>query len=392
MSEYQYYEFLALDRPLEARQQDEVRALSTRARVNATSFVNEYHWGNFRGDPDRMMERYYDAHLYLANWGSRRIMFRFPRTLLDLDVAEQYCLNDRVAAWTADEFTVLELASEDDSGEWVEGAEGSLSAIVGVRAEIAAGDLRGLYLAWLAGYGTWERDEYAFDREHDDELEPPVPPGLATLTASQQALADFLRLDDDLLTVAATTSPPLQDATHDPRKLAGWITNLIPPEKDRLLLRVVCDHPATVRAELLRRFRGQSTPAVPPVPRRTVADLLDTAARTRAERERRAAAQRADEEARRETIRAHARECRLDELAHDEETAWARIDTMIASRKPGEYDAAVALLTELRALAERHGRSEEFTRRCATLHQRHSRKPSLIERFNRAGVGTNHDA
>jgi hypothetical protein len=88
MSEYQYYEFLALDRPLDARQQEEVRALSTRARVNATSFVNEYHWGNFRGDPSRMMERYYDAHLYLANWGSRRIMFRFPRTLLNLDVVE----------------------------------------------------------------------------------------------------------------------------------------------------------------------------------------------------------------------------------------------------------------------------------------------------------------
>lgn len=51
MSEYQYYEFLALDRPLDARQQNEVRGLSTRARVTATTFVNEYHWGNFRGDP-----------------------------------------------------------------------------------------------------------------------------------------------------------------------------------------------------------------------------------------------------------------------------------------------------------------------------------------------------
>jgi hypothetical protein len=124
MSEYQYYEFLALDRPLDARQQDEVRALSTRATVNATSFINEYHWGNFRGDPSRMMERYYDAHLYLANWGSRRIMFRFPRSLLGLDVAEQYCVSDQVTAWTTNEFIVLDLSSEDDSGEWVEDAGG----------------------------------------------------------------------------------------------------------------------------------------------------------------------------------------------------------------------------------------------------------------------------
>jgi hypothetical protein len=68
MSAYQFYEFLAVDRPLNDRQQAEVHSLSTRARITATSFVNEYHWGNFRGDPNRMMKRYYDAHLYLANW------------------------------------------------------------------------------------------------------------------------------------------------------------------------------------------------------------------------------------------------------------------------------------------------------------------------------------
>jgi hypothetical protein len=89
VSEYQYYEFLALDRPLDDRQQEEVRALSTRARITATSFTNEYHWGNFRGDPYKMLERYYDAHLYVANWGTHRVMFRLARTLLPLDVAER---------------------------------------------------------------------------------------------------------------------------------------------------------------------------------------------------------------------------------------------------------------------------------------------------------------
>ena len=55
------------------------------------------------------------------------------------------------------------------------------------------------YLASLAAYGAWERDEGVFDREADADVEPPVPPGLGTLTAAQRALADFLRLDDDLL-------------------------------------------------------------------------------------------------------------------------------------------------------------------------------------------------
>ena len=35
------------------------------------------------------------------------------------------------------------------------------------------------------------------------ELEPPVPPGLAKLSAPLRALADFLRIDDELIEVAA---------------------------------------------------------------------------------------------------------------------------------------------------------------------------------------------
>lgn len=64
-----------------------------------------------------MMERYYDAHLYLANWGTRRILLRLPRGLLDLDVVGDYCVDERVTAWTTSEFLVLDLTSEDESGD-----------------------------------------------------------------------------------------------------------------------------------------------------------------------------------------------------------------------------------------------------------------------------------
>jgi hypothetical protein len=48
MSEYQYYEFIALDRPLTAQQIDEVREFSSRAEISSTSFVNEYNFGDFK--------------------------------------------------------------------------------------------------------------------------------------------------------------------------------------------------------------------------------------------------------------------------------------------------------------------------------------------------------
>ncbi len=337
MSEYQYYEFLAIDRPLDAAEQAEVRSLSTRARITATSFVNEYHWGDFRGDPDRLMERYYDAHLYVANWGTHRVMLRLPSDLLGPDVVEEYCVGGQSSARVTDEFIVLDFTSADDGGEFDldYDPERLLSAIVGVRAELAAGDLRPLYVAWLAAYGAWERDEDAFDRDADDDLEPPVPPGLHTLTAAQRALADFLRLDEDLLATAAQTSSPVEDVADDPGELAAWVRRLPVAEKNRLLGRVVEGDAARVRMELVRRFRGDTAPTTIPVPaRRTVADLLDDTARRRADRERRLAAQRAEDEARREKAHALARERRLDELAREEEAAWLRVDAMIATRKP----------------------------------------------------------
>ena len=83
MSEYQYYEFQAIDRPLGEADREALRALSTRARITATSFTNSYEWGAFKGDPARLMERWFDLHLYLANWGARRFMIRLPARLID---------------------------------------------------------------------------------------------------------------------------------------------------------------------------------------------------------------------------------------------------------------------------------------------------------------------
>ena len=42
MSEYQYYEFQAIDRPLGEADRAELQTLSSRARVTSTSFTNHY--------------------------------------------------------------------------------------------------------------------------------------------------------------------------------------------------------------------------------------------------------------------------------------------------------------------------------------------------------------
>jgi hypothetical protein len=197
-------------------------------------------------------------------------------------------------------------------------------------------------------------------------------------------LADFLRLDPDLLTVAAKASPALPATKDNASELTDWIISLPPKEKDELLVRVVQDQAAQVRMELLRRFRGTPGLTDDNRPRRTVAELLNAATERQQERRRRAEAARAAEAVRRERERALAREKRLEALAEDQDAAWSRIATLISARKASEYDAAVDLLKDLQALAQRADRTEEFTRRFTLLRQEHHRKPTLIERFDRA--------
>lgn len=79
MSKYQYFELIAIDEPLTPKQMAKLRACSTRANITPTSFVNEYHWGDLKGDPVEWMRRYFDAHIYVANWCTCVLSLRLPK-------------------------------------------------------------------------------------------------------------------------------------------------------------------------------------------------------------------------------------------------------------------------------------------------------------------------
>ncbi|MFE6283398.1 hypothetical protein [Streptomyces sp. NPDC057877] len=277
MSEYQYYEFQALDRPLSREEQEQLRAVSTRARITATSFTNTYNWGDLSGNPRSMVERYFDAHLYVTNWGTHRLMLRLPKQTLDLPAVRPYRLDHHVDAWTTRTHLVLDLTSEDEGGDWIEGADDSLAALIGVRDELATGDLRPLYLAWLSALAAWELEDDD-EEEYQTCPEPPVPAGLGELTAPQHALADFLRVDADLLAVAAQASPtaPKEPLRPTKKELAPLIAALPQQEKDALLLRLALGPEPQLRTDLLYRLRGMTAPIAAPGDR-SAAHLLDAA-------------------------------------------------------------------------------------------------------------------
>ena len=379
MSEYQYYEFRAIDRPLTERQMVELRALSTRATITPTRFTNVYHWGNFKGDPVAMVEEYFDAFLYVANWGSHQLMLRLPRQLLDLETAAAYCPGEGARAWAKGDYVILSLDSEDEEPEWDEGGDEWLPSLLPLREGIAGGDLRSLYLGWLLCAQTGELE--------DNAVEPPVPPELGSLSAPLKALADFLRIDGDLLAVAAEQSPGADDASASSGELAQGIRGLPEAEKDELLVRVAEGRAPHLRAELLRRFR-RATPSDPnSEKRRTVAQLLAAAEQRAVARRRREAERQALERARRAQEQAAARAKYLDDLAGREEAIWNQVEGLIETKRPADYDRAVQFLMDLRDLAARTGQTDQFEPRLAALRDRHTRKPSLLERLGRARLG-----
>lgn len=380
MSEYQYYEFTAVDRPLTSREQAELRALSTRADITATSFANTYHWGNFKGDPRKLMERYFDAHLYLANWGTRQLMLRLPKQVLDPATVADYCPGGSATAWTAGKHMIVHLHREDEDGtdEFDIDGHGLLTSIIPARAALAAGDLRLLYLGWLRRVQSLELDETG--------PEPPVPAGLGRLDASLTAAAEFLCVDPDLIAAAAAGSG--QGAVEPTAgQLRSWITGLPTREKDELLTEFMTRGDGHLRGRLLRRYRAEhSSSASSTTAPRTAGELLAAAADLPAERERRDAEQREQERARRERSEAAARQRHLETLAADQRGAWRRVDSLIATKKPREYDTAVQLLADLRDLSERDGTTPLFQQRLAAVRAVHARKPSLLERLDLAGL------
>jgi hypothetical protein len=380
MSEYQYYEFQAIDRPLTAGEVDELRSYSSRARITATSFVNEYSWGNFKGNENAWMEKYFDAFLYLANWGTHIVKLRLPARLLDLDIADQYC-RESASVHEKDGNIILTFGSEDEDGDELVEGEGELSSLISVRSELARGDLRALYVGWLLCVQNGELD--------DDEIEPPVPAGLGQLSASLSGFADFLRIDSDLVDAAAAASPPLIEIEPRPEEIREWLAKLPVADKDDLLAQLMAGNTAALGSELVQRMRRERAspdekgPAV--AERRTVAALLRASEQAAEERKRIAAEKAAREKAERERAAARARATHLEQLAGKEPVLWKKVDSLIATKTPKSYEQAMELVADLRDLAARKDELG-FRRHVEALRAAHRSKPTLIARLDKAGL------
>src|SRR5437899_11640920 len=121
MSEYQYYEFQAIDRLLTDQQIRELRGYSSRAEITSTTFTVEYNWGDFKGDALKWMEKYFDAFVHVANWGTRWLMLRIQKQLFDPDIASEYCVDDYLSLSVKEAYVVVSLRIDDEEPDRIDG-------------------------------------------------------------------------------------------------------------------------------------------------------------------------------------------------------------------------------------------------------------------------------
>lgn len=369
MSEFQYYEFLAIDRTLGDDEIAELRRLSTRARITPSSFTNTYDFGDFHGNPSAMMEKYFDAFVYLANWGSRHLMLRLPRSLVDLDrmSASAPETGDCFGLRRAEDFVVLGFFREDlyegclECEEW-------MSRLAGLRAELLGGDLRSLYVGWLLLAQEGELD--------DDAPSPAPPPGLSDLSGALESLVTFLGIDRDLIDVASQWSAPLDAKSVSTDEFAQWLVDLPNSKKDALLLEIAEGRDPHLRTRLLNRYcqslrtETASEGSEKPISLPSVAGLLSLA-------------QERDKERRLEEERKSAakRQAYLDDLATREKKVWKDVENLIQTKKPHNYTSAINLLVDLKDLSVSRRRDSRFTKRIEEIRHRHKRKTALLRRL-----------
>jgi len=384
MSEYQYFEFQAIDRALTDSEMRELRRYSSRATITPTSFVNVYNWGDFKGDPRAWLEKYFDAFLYVANWGTHRLEFNLPKRLLDPETVSAYCTEESLCCHTEGDSVILSFDSEDESGEYAEG-EGWLVSLAPLRMDLMLGDHRCLYLGWLvaAQNGHFE----------DDGIEPPVPPGLGTLGSPLQALGEFLRIDQDWIAVAAEESGEANASALTRDEIAGWIAQLPPEEKDTALVTLIDGSDVHCAVEFrqyaireIRKARSTDGHDCLNRKRRSVADLAARADAIAQARRAREAEIRERAKAKREREAAEARKKHIESLVGKEDGLWAKIDALIATRQPRRYEEAVSLLQDLRDLAAMEIQGDAFSSRLEALCLKHARKPALLARFREADL------
>jgi hypothetical protein len=272
--------------------------------------------------------------------------------------------------WSLDE-------SEDHDRFGMEDGSGWMGRLAPLRDELLRGDLRPLYLGWLASVSELD----------DDALEPEPPTGLSDLTPAQRALVEFIEIDADLLAAAAAGSPraATDDSANAPAIdtwLAGWSREDMAAMMKLTVLGQGREAERQIRSRHAAWLKAQRPMSATPVARRSVAQLHKLAQSASGVRRARQAQERAAHEAERR----QQREATLGLLMADVDRRWAAVDALAGRGSASGYEQAVRALTDLAEGYVLTSSRKEFDRALRRLLVRHATRGALLRRLTKAGL------
>jgi len=367
MSEYQYYEFKSIDKSLSQSEKDEVSSWSSRALVTNSSATFEYHYSDFPQDSLKVVEKYFDAMFYVANWGTRRLIFKIPQAFLDKSV-KQYCA-EGLEIYDSKGFILIDIWLEDDEGGgWIEG-EGMLNSLITLRNDLMSGDYRCLYLVWL----KVSTESVLSDHGTVDEngLEPELPNGLKDMNGALEEFIDIFGIDRDVIAAASEKSEPtLQPATVD---YTNRIKQLTEEEKNKWLIRLV-NNETLLSQKFKQHFR---TPKAVhgKVSNRTVKEIVEASFHLKEQRKKREFLDK--EEQRLEKLR---------KIENQESSLWRDVYSLIDQKKPKSYDEAILLLKSLKELAVYKNKYEGFKEKIRNIKEEYYSLSGLKRRIDSANL------
>ena len=372
MSEYQYYEFAAIDGAISDEGLRYAKGCSSRADVSRVRWQNTYTFGDFHGSVDTLL-KYYDAHFYIANWGTVRLGLAFPKGAIAPEAIQPYL---RGGERYEETLTVKEIGyrcivwwerNEEGGWGWTEG-EGIIDQLIGVREELMRGDYRALFLGWLADFNP---DEWR-DPKDGAIVMPPIPAGLDQLSPALAALIEHFPVDRDALAVAAGLS---QAGKPDCIPISRVLESLSVSEMRVLLARVAGGGGSGVMAELNRlTYPRAQIPAGNAMRCMDFAALIIEAREVRRKREAEAAAEKRQREAK-------LRKQQLASIMQRADTLWSGLNPLMDQKIASAYDQAAAQLQELRDAYAQAGDIGGFQQKLTGFRVRYSNRPAMLRRI-----------
>lgn len=367
MSEYQYYEFQTLECSLTAEEKAQIKKLSSRVQLSGKRAIFVYSYGDFPADEKEILEKYFDALFYIANWGTIQLMFRFPKKSIDLPQIKAYCskeVKEFLNISVGKEHLILTMTVEqEDSFGWLEG-EGYLDSLIGLRDEILQQDYRCLYLMYLKAMSELMEVDQSI-------LEPPIPQGLNQLSPALEAFIELFKIEEKLIKIASQSSQNLKERSdQDLQKAIQKLTRL---ECDEILFQLAKGETA-VKAILYQKLSKNFLSQDKIQEKRSVKSLLKEAENQRIQEQ-----LKQKQEAEAQRIKA------LEKLAQNEQELWQEVDKLIVTGTSKSYDSAISLLKELYQLAVYQNKVTFFNSQIEQIRQKYRRRSGLLHRLETGG-------